>query len=101
MHELDWRPAKRPERTALNGDSVLLEPLDVARPGEDLFAATAGADSTWDYLPYGPFSDRREFVGLLEQRAPIDDPLTFTVIDREANAARGPGSPRWIVPAPG
>jgi len=101
MHELDWRPAKRPERTALNGDSVLLEPLDVARHGEDLFAATAGADSTWDYLPYGPFSDRREFVGWLEQRAPIDDPLTFTIIDREANAARGLASLMRIVPEHG
>ena len=101
MHELDWRPAKRPERTALNGDSVLLEPLDVARHGEDLFAATAGADSTWDYLPYGPFSDRREFVGWLEQRGPIDDPLTFTIIDREANAARGLASLMRIVPEHG
>ena len=80
---------------------MLLEPLDVARHGEDLFAATAGADSTWDYLPSGPFSDRREFVGWLEQRAPIDDPLTFTIIDREANAARGLASLMRIVPEHG
>jgi RimJ/RimL family protein N-acetyltransferase len=83
------------------GDSVVLEPLDVARHGEDLYASTAGADSTWDYLPYGPFSARREFMGWLEQRAPIDDPLTFTIIDSEANAARGLASLMRIVPEHG
>jgi RimJ/RimL family protein N-acetyltransferase len=96
-----WRPAKRPGRAPLVGDSVVLEPLDVARHGEDLYASTAGADSTWDYLPYGPFSARREFMGWLEQRAPIDDPLTFTIIDSEANAARGLASLMRIVPEHG
>src|SRR6266571_3630621 len=101
MHELDWRPANRPERSPLHGDSVLLEPLDVARHGDDLFASTAGADSTWEYLPYGPFSTQSQFSAWLEQRAPIDDPLTFTIIDRVAEAARGLASFMRIVPEHG
>ena len=98
---LQWRPAKKPERATLVGDSVLLEPLDVARHGEDLYASTAGADSTWDYLPYGPFAGHDEFMAWLEQRAPADDPLTFTLIDRESHAARGLASLMRIVPEHG
>src|SRR2546430_1621917 len=71
MDDLGWRPAKRPDRTPLTGDSVLLEPLEVARHGEELYASTAGADSTWDYLPYGPFAGKGDFMAWLEQRAPV------------------------------
>ena len=99
--ELNWRPAKKPERAPLVGDSVLLEPLDVARHGEELYTSSAGADSTWDYLPYGPFAGKSGFMAWLEQRAPIDDPLTFTIIDRAAGAARGLASFMRIVPEHG
>jgi len=54
-----------------------------------LGAATDGADATWLYLPYGPFAIKREFLAWLEERAPLDDPLAFTIIDRETAAARG------------
>src|SRR5207237_6005705 len=37
----------------------------------------------------------------LEQRAPMDDPLTFTIIDRAAGAARGLASFMRIVPEHG
>src|SRR2546430_5554661 len=99
--ELNWRPAKKPDRAPLVGDSVLLEPLDVARHGEELYTSSAGADSTWDYLPYGPFAGKSEFMAWLEQRAPMDDPLTFTLIDRAAGAARGLASLMRIVPEHG
>src|SRR5437868_14831679 len=101
MQHLDWHPAKKPERKPIEGDSVLLEPLDVARHGEELYASTAGADSTWDYLPYGPFKSKADFMAWLAQRAPLDDPLTFTIVDREAGAARGLASLMRIVPEHG
>ena len=89
MQALNWRPARVPQRQPLDGETVRLEPLDPARHGEDLFASAAGADATWDYLPYGPFRGRDEFMRWLESRAPVDDPLTFTIIDRASGAARG------------
>src|SRR5437867_1725710 len=101
MHDLDWRPAKMPQRVPLNGETVVLEPLDVARHGEELYAASAGADSTWDYLPYGPFASKGEFMAWLAQRAPVDDPLTFTIVDRKAVAARGLASFMRMAPEHG
>src|SRR5437763_1348089 len=98
MDDLGWRPAKRPDRTPLTGDTVLLEPLEVARHGEELYASTAGADSTWDYLPYGPFAGKGDFMAWLEQRAPVADPLTFTPTHRQSHTARGLASFTRIVP---
>jgi RimJ/RimL family protein N-acetyltransferase len=89
MGELSWRPARRPERKTLEGASVRLEPLGPERHGGELFEATAGADETWFYLPYGPFAGRDGFLGWLEDRAKRDDPLAFSIIDRAAQSARG------------
>jgi RimJ/RimL family protein N-acetyltransferase len=93
--------AELPARTRLEGETVRLEPLDVARHGKDLFASTTGADYTWDYLAYGPFSDSEEFMRWLDSRAPLDDPLTFAIIDRSAGVARGLASFMRIVPEHG
>ena len=101
MRPTNWRPAQPPARSPLAGESVLLEPLDPARHGDDLFAATAGADATWSYLPYGPFAGKDEFMAWLEERAPLNDPLAFTIIDREAEAARGIATFMSIVPEHG
>jgi RimJ/RimL family protein N-acetyltransferase len=89
MQRLDWVPAPAPDRAALDGDSVRLEPLDPSQHGDDLFEETIGADSSWDYLGYGPFAGRDDFVRWLEQRAPLDDPLTFAIVDRDSRRASG------------
>ncbi|TMD97934.1 MAG: GNAT family N-acetyltransferase [Chloroflexi bacterium] len=101
MPELAWRPAKTPERAPLAGETVLLEPLDPERHGDDLFAATANADETWFYLPYGPFGGRDEFIAWLRDRAALKDPLAFAIIDRAAAAARGIATLMSIVPEHG
>src|SRR5256886_3698988 len=101
MDDLGWRPAKRPDRTRLRGDTVLLERLEVGRNGGELYRPAAGADSTWDYLPYGPFAGKGDFMACLDQGAPVDDPLTFTLIDRQSHAARGLASFMRIVPEHG
>ena len=89
MAELSWTPARRPERAPIDGNLVRLEPLDPARHGDDLFEASNGADGTWQYLPYGPFKSKEQFLAWLRERASLDDPLAYTIIDREAGAARG------------
>jgi RimJ/RimL family protein N-acetyltransferase len=89
MGELSFRPARPPERAPIDGASVRLEPLDHTRHGQQLFAAAQGADETWFYLPYGPFASQADFTRWLDDRAKLDDPLAFTIIDRAVEAARG------------
>ena len=101
MQKLDWHPAKSPRREPLERETVRLEPLDPGRHGEELFASTIGADSTWTYLPYGPFAGKDEFVSWLAEHAATDDPLAFTIIDRVAGAARGMATFMSIVPEHG
>jgi RimJ/RimL family protein N-acetyltransferase len=101
MRRLDWRPAQLPARAPLVGETVLLEPLHPSHHGDELFAETAGADSSWDYLAYGPFAGRDEFMRWLEQRAPQDDPLTFAIIDRASGTAQGLASFMRMDPANG
>jgi RimJ/RimL family protein N-acetyltransferase len=98
---LDWHPARRPTREAIEGELVRLESLDPSKHGDDLYAQTADADATWDYLAYGPFLGRDEFVHWLEQRAPLDDPLTFAILDRTTGTARGLASFMRMDPANG
>jgi RimJ/RimL family protein N-acetyltransferase len=101
IQKLEWHPAKSPRRVPLEGETVRLEPLNSGRHGEQLFAATAGADSTWTYLPYGPFANKDQFLSWLAERAAMDDPLAFTIIDRAAGAARGMATFMSIVPEHG
>lgn len=101
MRSLDWTGARAPQREVLEGRHVRLEPLDPQRHADELFASAEGADDTWMYLPYGPFRSRAEFVDWLAERAPVEDPLTYTIIDRESNAARGLASFMSIVPEHG
>ena len=89
MGELRWKPARRPERVVIDGELVRLEPLDAERHGDDLFEASAGADETWRYLPYGPFASKEGFVDWLRERAARDDPLAYAIIDKRTDAARG------------
>lgn len=101
MRSLDWTGARAPQREVLEGRHVRLEPLDPQRHADELFASAEGADDTWMYLPYGPFRSKAEFVDWLAERAPVEDPLTYTIIDRESNAARGLASFMSIVPEHG
>lgn len=93
--------AKPPRREPLAGESVLLEPLDPRRHGDDLFAAAQGADESWYYLPYGPFVSKPEFLDWLQGHASTSDPLAFAIVDRATGAARGIATFMSIVPEHG
>ncbi len=98
---LNWTSARAPQRRVLEGGSVRLEPLDARRHGDDLYESAQAADGTWTYLPYGPFVSRAGFISWLEERAPVDDPLTFAIVDLASGKARGLASLMSIVPEHG
>jgi RimJ/RimL family protein N-acetyltransferase len=83
--------AARPEKVAIRGRIVDLEPLDPAAHGESLFALTCGPEreSLWMYLLKGPFSDHRQFDAYLQQLAASDDPLCFAIVEKRSGRAVG------------
>ncbi|MEQ9726036.1 GNAT family protein [Pseudomonas sp. WHRI 8822A] len=89
---LDWKPVPAPPRAPIDGRYVDLQPLDVARHGDDLWHALQGPESDpalWDYLPYGPFAQRSAFDSWLRDKQSGSDPLFFTVIDKATERAVG------------
>jgi RimJ/RimL family protein N-acetyltransferase len=101
MTKLDWKPARMPERATIEGETVRVEPVDAAQHAEQLYSASAQANSIWDYLPYGPFASQAEFTEWVQARAESNDPLFFAIVDREAGEARGMASLLRMTPEHG
>lgn len=99
---LHWQPAQAPEPVVLQGRFVRLEPLDPLRHGDNLWQALQGPDADpylWDYMAYGPFTERAAFDAWLTGCA--GTPLFYAVIDLASGQALGLLSYLNIVPAHG
>lgn len=99
----DWQPPQAPARVTLTGHWCRLEPLLPERHGADLYAANRldPDDSSWTYLPYGPFADATSYQSWLAQNAKGDDPLFFAIIDLATGKAVGLAAYLRIEPAAG
>jgi RimJ/RimL family protein N-acetyltransferase len=88
---VDARPARRPERAALAGRVVTLEPLDANAHADALFESVKGADNDrlWTYLFDGPYADRAAFRAAVESKARSADPLYFAIVDNASGRAVG------------
>ncbi|MDU9392729.1 GNAT family protein [Pseudomonas sp. zfem002] len=101
---LNWKPAREPQAEPLDGRFIRLEKLDPARHGDDLWEVLQGPNadaSLWDYLPYGPFTEREPFDRWLQDNAAGRDPLFYSVIDRASGQVQGILSLMSIVAAHG
>lgn len=94
-------PALRPERIVLDGRYCRLEPLDPARHGDHLFAASSVADASarFLYLPVEAPATRAVFDAWIAERAATNEALYFAVIDKATGRAEGRQSLMRIDPA--
>ena len=83
---VDTSTAHEPKTVVLNGRHGLVRKLDPTRHRADLWAAFAGHDEIWTYLPYGPFTDEDAFALWLKARSGISDPFSYVVVDKEDRA---------------
>ena len=86
-----WQGVPRPERQAMEGRYVRLEPLDPTHHGEDLWHSgrAEGAADRFRYLFEDVPQDRADFDAWLAKAAASPDPLFFAVIDRQSGKAGG------------
>jgi RimJ/RimL family protein N-acetyltransferase len=90
-----------PGRRQLTALRFELQPLDPDRDVDDLFAVghqDPGADLLWTYMAYGPFADRDAMHEWLRSCAATEDPLFFSVVERETERRVGMCSFLSIVP---
>ena len=100
----DWKGAPAPTAQLIEGRFIRLEKLDPARHTDSLWQALQGPGADpklWDYLPYGPFTERAVFDAWLNNHAANSDPYFFSVIDRASGDVQGILSLMSIVPAQG
>jgi RimJ/RimL family protein N-acetyltransferase len=97
-----WSSRPRPGRAPLAGRYCRLEPLDPARHGAQLFAASMapGAEERFRYLFEGP-QPRADFDRWLARAAASEDPLYFAVVDSESGRCEGRQALMRIVPEHG
>lgn len=98
----DWRGCQRPLREAIPGRYCVLDPLDVDRHGDDLYAAYSEADrGLWTYMADGPYDSRESFRTAMAAAAESDDPLFFAIVERASGRALGRAAYLRIAPEAG
>jgi RimJ/RimL family protein N-acetyltransferase len=98
--QVDWTPARRPDRTPLRGSQVLLRPLDPAADAGALYEASRDP-AIWTYLFYGPYPGVEELRDLLESVKDGQDPLYFAIVRLPQERPEGMASYMRITPEHG
>jgi RimJ/RimL family protein N-acetyltransferase len=81
--ELQFTPARRPDRTPLGGRYVLLRPVVASEDAEALFAQShppLADPGLWTYMPAGPYRDPDDLRSALEVAERSEDPFFYTLV---------------------
>lgn len=99
----NWTARSLPPRTPLIGRTCRVEPVDVERHSEDLFAAYSAApdDHDWTYLPSERPTSKGAFATYLANMAASPDPLHYAVIESGSGKAVGTAAHMRIDPGNG
>jgi RimJ/RimL family protein N-acetyltransferase len=80
---VDVTSAKRPGPVVLQGRYGRLEKL-APQHAATLWDAVKGHDAIWTYMSsYGPFGGADEFAGWVAQRATLEDPYAYAIVDND------------------
>jgi RimJ/RimL family protein N-acetyltransferase len=94
--KVDPLPAgTKPDGRPLFGRYVILEHVDAAKHGRDLYRSFADSDpmgDLWIYMGYGPFDDLEQFLGWLAGREASTDPLFYAFLRKSDGKAAGMGA---------
>jgi RimJ/RimL family protein N-acetyltransferase len=85
-----WEPRAAPAAVTMSGRYCRVEPLDVARHADDLFAANSADDGRmWTYLPYGPFETAQQYSDRMGGFAGDPSMVVLAVVDAASERASG------------
>lgn len=86
---LDWKAAPFPPAKMLQGRYCQLEPVDPAHHLDDIWAAMAGHDELWRWMPAEPPQTKEAYRVLLEMMAGKPGIVPFAIIDKADGRAKG------------
>ena len=88
--EVDTTPRPLPVRAPIRGRHVVLEPLH-RRHGSELWQASQGtlADSSWDYMGYGPFKTEAALETFVADFSTQHDPMAWVIRPVATGVASG------------
>ncbi len=89
MTTLHWTAPPFPPAKVLEGQYCRLEPLDVSRHIDDIWAADVGRDSVWDWLSAPPPKDKDAYRVLLDSMVTKAGIVPLAVIDKADGKAKG------------
>lgn len=92
-----WTAAEWPGTAAIEGRYARLDRLDPDAHAADLFAAFAGHDDLWDYMPYGPFH-AAAYHRWAKEAVAGKDPVFWAITPEGAAHAQGVASFLRITP---
>jgi RimJ/RimL family protein N-acetyltransferase len=87
----NWVEARAPSILPMRGRYCKLEPLNVAMHAQALFNSFANdtENINWTYMPYGPFPSFKIFNLWLGGIAANNDPLFYSLINKQTNEIVG------------
>lgn len=86
-----WRGVASPPRDPIDGRFVRVEALEPDVHGDALYGvlAEAGNSRLWTYVPFGPFSSKRDWRSWLHAVAAQDRSLYHALLDARSGEALG------------
>ena len=90
----NWKICPAPPKTKMEGKYCVIEILNIEKHAEDLFNSFAKDTNNydWTYLHYGYFKSLTEFKDWLDKDCLDNDPLFYSIIDKNQNIAVGMAS---------
>ena len=81
-----------PGRNRLEGETVMLEPINPERHASEAYAAGHGspeANAIWDYMAYGPWDNEAAMAGWLRSCAASHDPMFYAIRPKDSGKVSG------------
>ena len=87
-NKVNFKKAKIPSKKFLNSKNVILEPINIHKHSEDLYAnfLKDKKNKIWNYLPYGPFKSYGNFKKWLKSFCLSKDPFFMQFMQKDINS---------------
>ena len=98
--KVNFKKAKTPLRKKIMGEYVILEPINLTKHATQLYKNFSAdkKNRIWNYLPYGPFKNIKDFKSWLAKNCLTKDPFFYAIYSKRHRKYCGMASYLRITP---